>query len=99
MRECWNNDPLHRPLFSDLVENFDSLLTMAKESNYLEMSEAYHGSAGPPEYSMGWKSAYARQQPGLFTSNTGMCNLYIQLAIKRTPHFGVRSALGDSHPH
>ena len=72
MRECWNNDPLHRPLFSDLVENFDCLLTMAKESNYLEMSEAY-GCTGPPEYTMGWKSAYAREQPGLFTtSNTGM---------------------------
>ena len=69
MRECWNNDPLHRPLFSDLVENFDCLLTMAKESNYLEMSEAY--GAGPGEYTMGWKSAYAREHPGLITINTG----------------------------
>ena len=41
MRECWNNDPLHRPTFSELVENFDGLLTNAKESNYLEMGEAY----------------------------------------------------------
>ena len=39
MRECWHNDPLHRPTFSELVEAFDRLLTMAKESNYLEMGD------------------------------------------------------------
>ena len=41
MKDCWNNDLLHRPTFSDLVKDFEHLLTIAKECNYLQMSETF----------------------------------------------------------
>ena len=40
MQECWNDDPLQRPTFSELVEYFDDLeLTNAKEGNYLDIGD------------------------------------------------------------
>ena len=39
MRKCWNDDPLHRPTFSELVEYFDALLTNAKEGIYLDVGD------------------------------------------------------------
>ena len=45
MKDCWNNDPLHRPTFSELVKDYDHLLTIAKECNYLKMSETFERPA------------------------------------------------------
>lgn len=43
MRECWNAEPTHRPSFVELVEDFDRLLTLAREGDYLDM-----GFPSPP---------------------------------------------------
>ena len=37
MRDCWNHSPDQRPSFSSLVEDFERLLTMAREGDYLDM--------------------------------------------------------------
>ncbi len=47
MRMCWQPEPIHRPSFSELVEDFDRLLTSASDADYLEMS------VPPPDYSHG----------------------------------------------
>ena len=37
MRDCWNHSPDQRPSFSSLVEDFERLLTLAREGDYLDM--------------------------------------------------------------
>ena len=37
MRDCWNYSPDQRPSFSSLVEDFERLLTLAREGDYLDM--------------------------------------------------------------
>ena len=41
MLQCWNEEPLNRPAFSMLVEDFNRLLTNASESMYLDMGEVF----------------------------------------------------------
>uniref|UniRef100_A0A646QDD7 Fibroblast growth factor receptor n=1 Tax=Hemiscolopendra marginata TaxID=943146 RepID=A0A646QDD7_9MYRI len=38
MRECWHPSPLQRPLFKDLVEDLDRILTQSAAEEYLDLT-------------------------------------------------------------
>ena len=40
MLQCWYDEPLRRPSFSDLIEAFNSLLLHANDGDYLQLSLA-----------------------------------------------------------
>lgn len=38
MRECWKDNPMHRPTFTELVEDLDRILTLTSDQEYLELN-------------------------------------------------------------
>lgn len=37
MRECWSYQPTERPMFSELVEDLDRILTVTVNEEYLDL--------------------------------------------------------------
>lgn len=37
MRDCWSYQPNERPIFSDLVEDLDRILTITANEEYLDL--------------------------------------------------------------
>lgn len=37
MRECWSYQPTERPVFSELVEDLDRILTITANEEYLDL--------------------------------------------------------------
>ena len=67
MLKCWNDDPLHRPCFSELVEYFDALLVNAKDGIYLDVGDLESFASGRTGETLvagntNWKSIRDREQ-------------------------------------
>ncbi|XP_013773142.2 fibroblast growth factor receptor 3-like [Limulus polyphemus] len=48
MRECWHNYPHQRPIFSELVEDLDRILTISSEQEYLDLDLPFPLVKTPP---------------------------------------------------
>jgi hypothetical protein len=79
MRECWSYQPNERPLFSQLVEDLDRILTFTANEEYLDLGLPQLDTPPSSQESSGDEEDFP------FANLTSQCSNNVQLSWSQTP--------------